>query len=148
MSYHCFISCHVMSCHVMSCHVMSCHTIPYHVISCVIGLFLPAFNKVGAGAGVGKAGRRVKYVFLGLRRQLRYQAERKKATDVVFSFEMWDICKRRRKRFWLAAWSIAFRGDFNILWLLSQKTKASKSQVNIRERFFLNRTYSLEFFRW
>jgi hypothetical protein len=28
--------------------------VPYHVISCVIGLFRPSFNKVGAGGGEGQ----------------------------------------------------------------------------------------------
>jgi hypothetical protein len=71
------MSCHVMSCHVMSCHVMSCHFmsfhvrhfISFHVTSCVI----VAFKKAG---GRGRA----KYVFPGLRRQLRCQAEGKYKT--------------------------------------------------------------------
>jgi hypothetical protein len=48
------ITCHIKSLGVISCHIMSHDTIPHHVISCVIGLYLPAFNKVGAGAGAGQ----------------------------------------------------------------------------------------------
>jgi hypothetical protein len=45
-----------MSFHVISCHFMSFHVISgfmsFHV-SCVIGLFRPAFDKVGRGRGKG-----------------------------------------------------------------------------------------------
>jgi hypothetical protein len=68
-----FMSLSVISCHsyhfmsFMSFHVISCVSMSYHVISFVIGLFRQDFNKVGReGSGI-----RVKYVFLGLRRQLR-----------------------------------------------------------------------------
>jgi hypothetical protein len=79
MSYH-VISCHIMSYHVISCHIMSyhaipCHIVSYQVISWVIGLFRPAFNKVGRAGGVN-------FVFLGLRQQLRCQAEGKKRTPL------------------------------------------------------------------
>jgi hypothetical protein len=66
---------HVNSCH--SCQFMSIHVHPWHLcqfielMSCVIHLFYK-FSKVGA-----EREGRVKYVFLGLRRQVRCQAEGK-----------------------------------------------------------------------
>jgi hypothetical protein len=51
-----FISCYFVSYYVILCHIMS-----YYVISCVMGLFWPAFVKVGRGRGGWEDG--VKYVF-------------------------------------------------------------------------------------
>jgi hypothetical protein len=69
-----FVIGHIMSLvsfRVISCHFVSFHVISLSVILCVIILFRSTFNKVGREG-------RVKYVFLGLRRQLRSQAEGKK----------------------------------------------------------------------
>jgi hypothetical protein len=78
------MSFHVMSLYVILCYVILCHFRSFQVISCVIGLFRLAFNKVGAGQGQGRG--RVKYVFLGLRRQLCCQAEGKKAVTLKAAF--------------------------------------------------------------
>jgi hypothetical protein len=56
----------------MSYYVVSCHFMSHLSISCVIGLFLPGFSKVGRGEGWAK------YFFLGLRRQLPVSAKGKK----------------------------------------------------------------------
>jgi hypothetical protein len=60
------IYCHFMSFHVITCHIMSYHvSLDYHSV------------KSWQGEGRGK----VKYVFLGLRRQLCCQAEGKNTVD-------------------------------------------------------------------
>jgi hypothetical protein len=77
----------IMSLNVISCqyefnHVIACHNyVIYHVVSCVSGLFRPSFTKVGGRAGPGKG--RIKYVFLGLRRQLCYQAKGKNKVGYI-----------------------------------------------------------------
>jgi hypothetical protein len=72
---YCDFGCHLVPIWLL---FLLCHFMSHHAISSVIGLFRPAFNKVGrSGAGGG-----VKFVFLGLWRQLRWQAEGKNAFNL------------------------------------------------------------------
>jgi hypothetical protein len=75
MSFH-VISCHFLSFPVISCHFMSFHVIKFQIVSYHVSLGFCDHHSIKSGRGRGRG--RVKYVFLGLWRQLRCQAEGKK----------------------------------------------------------------------